>query len=142
MCELRRFLGSAWGKGGVGLPLFPQACFHSPFHDPSKEQRGPGYGSTHMVRIVSAWAQCGMLFSCRNLLLHNSNLLLAEINLSSSFSLSRACPLVVDISGLVNCFRNHCMSCFMEVLLYALHQQAILNWKKNIKDMRLAPGRI
>lgn len=49
VCELRRYLGMAWGKGGVGLSLFPQACFHSPFHDPSKEQRGPGYGSAHIV---------------------------------------------------------------------------------------------
>ena len=45
--ELRRCLGTMWGKEGVGLPIFPQACFRSPFHEPRKEQRGLGYGSTH-----------------------------------------------------------------------------------------------
>lgn len=49
VCELRTCLGSVLGKEGVPewLPAFPQACFHSHFHEPNKEQRGPGYGSAH-----------------------------------------------------------------------------------------------
>lgn len=47
LCELRRFLGSALGQKGVGLPVFPQACFGSPFREPGKEQRELGYGSAH-----------------------------------------------------------------------------------------------
>lgn len=68
----------------------------------------------HMVRIVSTWVLCGMLMSCRDLLLHNRDLHSAEINISS---VSRAHPIVGDISGFLHCFHNHCMS-GIEVLLY------------------------
>jgi len=73
----------------------------------------------HTVRIVSTWAQCGTLISGGNLPFHNSDLLLVEINISGSFSTSRACPIVADISGLFNCFHNCRKTCFMEALLYA-----------------------
>lgn len=127
MCKLRRCLENEWGKEGVGHPKLVSAALTMSLGKNRGDLDTEGY-------MVSTWAQCGMLISCRNLLLHNSNLHSLEINISSSFSISRACPIVVDISGLFNGFHNCCMSCSMEALLY-LHQQAILNWKKNIKDM-------
>lgn len=68
----------------------------------------------YMVRTVRTWVLCGVLMSCRNLLLHNRDLHLAKISISI---VSKAHPFVGDISGLfiVSITR---MSCLMEVLLY------------------------
>lgn len=100
------------------------------------KNRGKLDMEAHMVRVVSTWVLCGMLMSSRNLLLHNRDLHLAEINLSS---VSRAHPIVSDISGLFHCFPNCWMSCFMEVLLYVWHQKEIVNWKKK-KKLRTCVG--
>lgn len=112
VCELRRCLGSVWGKGGVWLPVFPQLVSAPPSMTLAKN-RGNLDMEAHMVGIVSIRVLCGMLMSCRNFLLHIRDLHLAEISISG---VSRAHPIVGDISGLSHCFHNHCMSCFMEML--------------------------
>lgn len=85
--------GEHLGKGRYGA-LFQLATSQSPFQKPSNEQKGTGYRSEQCEQLAAE----GLVIAYRTLLSCGGSFSLADINISSSYSMSRTHFCIFDIS--------------------------------------------